>query len=238
MSDIYFIRHAQAGSRDNYDVLSDLGHEQAGLLGEHLQGRRVKLSAIFSGTMRRQRATAEIVREHLGSGENGVPEISAAEEWNEFSLGAIYKCLLPRLVEDSAEFARDYEDMQKALEREPHAVGGAVRKCDLAVISAWKERRFADYDGESWEDFKARITSCVNCLTAHDGDGAVAVFTSATPIAILTGIAMGLNDEAILDVGGVLYNSGITTMRLRNGRLRLFTLNATPHLPDLKRTFR
>ena len=34
MSLIYLIRHAQAGSRDNYDVLSELGHEQARLLGE------------------------------------------------------------------------------------------------------------------------------------------------------------------------------------------------------------
>ena len=238
MSEIYFIRHAQAGSRDNYDVLSELGHEQARLLGEHLDTRRVRLSAVYSGTMRRQRTTASIVCSHLGGTTDGSPELMADEGWNEFNLGAIYRCLLPRLMTDDAEFARDYEEMQETLAREPHAVGGAVGRCDLAVIKAWIDRRFTDYDGESWADFKTRIASQIDGLMHHNGDDAVAVFTSATPIAVLAGLAMGLTDEGILTVVGVLFNSGVTTARIKNGRLRLYTLNATPHLPDAKRTLR
>ena len=236
MSYIYFIRHAQAGSRDNYDLLSDLGRQQAERLGEYLSAQGVRFTAVYSGTMRRQKHTAEIVCEKLESAGAG-PTMTPDEEWNEFSLAAVYRCLLPRLVQDCEDFARDYEEMQGVLSREPHAVGGAIGRCDLAVIKAWMERRYLDYDGESWEAFKSRIVSRIERLSAHNGE-AVAVFTSATPIAILTGAAMGLTDERIISVGGVLYNSGITTMRLGSGGLRLFTLNSTPHLPDTLRTLR
>src|ERR1700752_1495132 len=42
---IYFIRHAQAGARDNYDILSDLGQKQARLLGKFLATEDVRFSA-------------------------------------------------------------------------------------------------------------------------------------------------------------------------------------------------
>ena len=49
MGYIYLIRHAQAGSRDNYDVLSELGREQARLLGEHLSQHGIELDAVYAG---------------------------------------------------------------------------------------------------------------------------------------------------------------------------------------------
>jgi broad specificity phosphatase PhoE len=235
LSYIYFIRHAQAGSRDNYDVLSDLGKQQAERLGEYLKAQGIQLTAAYSGTMRRQQHTAEIVCDKLTG--RTKPVVTVDREWNEFSLAAVYRSLVPRLLDEAVGFKRDYEEMQEVLAREPHAVGGAIGRCDLAVIRAWMERRYPDFEGESWEAFKARIVSRIERLLTHNGE-AVAVFTSATPIAILTGSAMGLTDDRIINVGGVLYNSGVTTMRLGTGGLRLFTLNATPHLPDSLRTFR
>jgi len=56
---IYLIRHGQAGSRDNYDVLSELGRDQAVLLGEHFASQRLSVSAVYSGTMVRQVRTAK-----------------------------------------------------------------------------------------------------------------------------------------------------------------------------------
>lgn len=237
MSDIIFIRHAQAGSRNNYDVLSDLGKNQATLLGEHLSAQQVRLAGAWSGTMRRQRETAEIVCDLLRRAGLDVPEITAEPRLNEFSLAAIYRAMADRMIGDSPEFARDFEEMQAKLEREPHTTGGAVGRCDRAVINAWIQNRY-DYDGESWSAFRSRVGSLVESLPVHNGREAVAIFTSATPIAVLTGIAMGLSNEKIVGVAGVLYNSGITAMRLSEGGLRLFTMNATPHLPDSLRTFR
>lgn len=237
MSYILFVRHAQAGSRDNYDILSDLGREQARLLGEHLSSQGVRLSGVWSGTMRRQHRTAEIACSALRRAGREAPEIVTDSRFNEFSLASIYQSLANRMMEDVPGFADEFEEMQQGLKRDPHTTGGAVGRCDLAVINAWIQNRY-DYDGESWEAFRSRIQSAFDPLLRYDRGEVVAIFTSATPIAILTGIAMGLSDEKVISVAGVLYNSGITTMRLSDGNLRLFALNATPHLPDSLRTFR
>ncbi|HXG92732.1 MAG TPA: histidine phosphatase family protein [Blastocatellia bacterium] len=238
MSYIYLIRHAQAGSRDNYDVLSGLGHEQARRLGQHFAEQGIELSTVYSGGMRRQRHTAEIVCEAMARGGLSVPDIVTDERWNEFSLISIYRAIARRLCDESEEFARDFAEMQEALRRDPHTVGGATSRCDIAVIRAWMEHRFPDYEGESWASFRARIESCAAELTNHNSEKAVAVFTSATPVAITAGASLGLSDEKLLKILGVLYNTGVTVMRARGDGLRLFTLNATPHLNDSLKTFR
>jgi len=98
--------------------------------------------------------------------------------------------------------------------------------------------RYDDYKGESWSAFRERIQACGARLTGNDSNSAIAVFTSATPVAILAATALGLSDEKLLGILGVIYNSGITIFRSRDDDLRLFTFNSTPHLGASQRTFR
>src|SRR5207253_1866644 len=133
------IRHAQAGSRDNYDVLSEIGRQQARLLGEHFLAQGVELGAVYSGGMRRQRETAEIVCEVLTQGGLSAPEVTTDERWQEFSLISVYRALAKRMMKDDADFGRDIEEMQQAIARDPHTTGGAVGRCDQAVIRCWME---------------------------------------------------------------------------------------------------
>lgn len=55
MSKIYLIRHGQAGTRDHYDLLSNLGRRQSRLLGEYFAAQGVKFAAAYSGELSRQR---------------------------------------------------------------------------------------------------------------------------------------------------------------------------------------
>lgn len=238
MSYIYLIRHAQAGTRDNYDVLSELGHDQARLLGEHFAKQGIKLSTIITGAMRRQQHTAEITCARMIDAGLPAPEIIVDERWNEFSLIAIYRSIEKRLIEESAEFARDYEEMLEALRRDPHTVGGATGRCDFQVVRAWMENRYPEYEGESWAAFRSKIEARAAELMNHNSERSIAVFTSATPIAITAGAALSLSDEKLLSVLGVIYNTSITTLRARGEELRLITLNATPHLDSSRRTLR
>jgi broad specificity phosphatase PhoE len=129
--------------------------------------------------------------------------------------------------------------MQRAIALDPHTTGGAVGRCDQAVIRAWIEHRYPDFEGESWASFRSRIQLCAADLSSnHREEKSIAIFTSATPIAITTGEALGLSEEKMLSILGVIYNTSVTVMRVRNGDLRLFTFNATPHLGDSQRTFR
>lgn len=239
MTYIYFIRHAQAGSRDNYDVLSELGQQQSRLLGEHLLAHSVELGSVYSGGMRRQRHTAEIACDVLTRAGVAAPDVVTDERWNEFSLISVYRAIATRMMKEDEGFARDIAEMRQAIARDPHTTGGAVGRCDQAVIRAWIENRYPDYEGESWNSFRTRVQTCATEFCSNQGsEKAIAVFTSATPIAIIAGVALGLTDEKLLSILGVIYNTSVSVMRVRNGNLRLFTFNATPHLSESQRTFR
>lgn len=237
MSFIYLVRHGQAGARDNYDVLSDLGREQARLLGLYLAGQNVQPDFIYAGSFNRQRLTAKIACEEL-SRSRSLPEITIDNRWDEFSLRSLYRSFAPRLAEESEEFARDIEEMNRQLIADPHATRGAAGRCDAAMVLAWMANRFPDYEGESWAGFQSRIHSLVPDLSNHGGDKTILVFTSATPITIMTGAALGLRNESLLRLMGVVYNTSVTVMRAQDDDIRLFTYNSTPHLNDLLRTFR
>jgi broad specificity phosphatase PhoE len=238
LSLIYLIRHAQAGSRDNYDVLSELGHEQARLLGEYFLSQETSFNAVYSGSMQRQRHTAELACSAYARGNILPPEIIVDSRWDEFSLASVYRSLARRLTDESEEFARDFEEMQEALRRDPHTTRGATGRCDSAVIRAWMDNRYPDFEGESWPLFRERIQKCFADLMASDNEQTVAVFTSATPIAIMIGAALELTDEKLLSILGVIYNTSVNIIGARAGDLRLFSFNSLPHLNNSHRTFR
>jgi broad specificity phosphatase PhoE len=238
LSQIFLIRHAQAGSRENYDVLSDLGEEQARLLGEYFKSQGISPCAVYSGSMRRQRLTAEIVCRASAGQDSPLPDIVIDERLNEFSLASVYRAIAKRLIEESEEFACDFKEMQEALMQDPHTTRGATGRCDQTVIRAWISNRFPDYGGETWAEFRGRIQSCFSLLEDNGYDRPVAVFTSATPVAILTALALGLEEERLLNILGVIFNASLTTLRVKDGAARLFTFNETPHLPLNLRTFR
>jgi broad specificity phosphatase PhoE len=61
MGEIILVRHGQANSAattdEDYDRLSDLGHEQSAWLGEWMRGHGVEFDHIWSGTLTRHRQT-------------------------------------------------------------------------------------------------------------------------------------------------------------------------------------
>jgi broad specificity phosphatase PhoE len=235
---VYLIRHGQAGSRDNYDVLSDAGRDQAKRLGRHLAASEPPFSAMFAGGMNRQQLTAEIACEAMAEAGAKPPPIVTDARWNEFSLASVYRGLAPLMVQEYPEFARDLEEMKEALRLDPHATRGAAGRCDAAVFRAWIENRYPDYDGESWISFSSRIIECASDVDRITEAGPVAVFTSATPITILTAAALGLPDQNLLRIAGALYNSSITVLRQSKDGNRLSTFNSVQHLPSDHRTFR
>ncbi len=230
---IYLVRHGQAGSRDNYDVLSDLGQKQARMLGEYFVAQNIKPDLVFSGSFNRQRLTAEIACRTSSHS----PEIIVDPRWDEFRLAALYRAFAASLAAESEEFACDFEEMQRAIIADPHTTRGATGRCDRAIVTAWMANRFP-YDGESWQEFQGRVHSLIPELSNHGGEQTIVVFTSATPISILTGAALGLRDEQLLRLMGVVYNSSITVTRAQEEGLRLFTYNSTPHLPEPLKTLR
>jgi broad specificity phosphatase PhoE len=231
MSSVYLIRHGQAGTRDNYDVLSDTGRTQARLLGEHFRAAGIRFHACYAGGMRRQQETAEAVLGHVP----GAPEMTIDPRWNEFSLEGLWKNLAPAILASDQQFARDYA----VLHAGNPAVDRVMTVCDVQLIRAWVANHHAVAAVESWADFRARVDSARADLLQHGPGENIAVFTSATPTAIWCGGALGADERRIFRIAGVLFNSSFSTLRLREDEVTLFSLNNTPHLPEGPlRTFR
>jgi len=242
LSRVYLVRHGQAGTRQSYDSLSDLGRRQARLLGEHFVHEGIRFSSACTGALSRQRQTADEVALAYSEQALPFPAISVEQGWNEFDLDHVYREIAPALCEEDAEFRREFAAMRAEIDeaRDQHEAEVHRRwtPCDMKIVQAWIKGH-QRYSGETWEAFKARIMECRTMLASRpEDDHNLIVFTSATPIGIWAALGMDIDDHRAMRLAGVLRNASYTVMRLRGGELRLHTFNAVPHLEAALRTYR
>ena len=242
MSRVYLVRHGQAGTREAYDSLSELGRRQARLLGEYFVSEKICFAAAYSGALERQRETAEEVRAVYREAGAPFPDIVREPGWDEFDLTDVYRALAPQLSAEDPEFGRQYEELAaeaRAAAEQPEAnVNRRWLPCDVKVVQAWIRGQHA-YDGETWQVFRERVIGCGLKLGPKERDEDIVVFTSATPIGIWTALAMEIHDERAMRLAGVLHNASCTVLRLHDGHLRLHSFNTIPHLGDSElRTYR
>ncbi len=231
MSALYLLRHGQAGTRDDYDKLSDLGHTQAGLLGQYLTKQNVQFSALFCGAMRRQKETAQHTLDAFAAAGLPLPEVVTDERWNEFDLNQVYGEIAPQLAATDHEFRAEYEQMMAAYSNPSATFHRESTMLDVKVFRAWVHGT-VPFGGESWPAFCGRVTSALNDLRKFAGVGHVGVFTSATPTAISVAYSMGVTDIRAARMAGLSYNSSISTLRIHPDDFTLFSFNSTPHLPE------
>ena len=226
------VRHGQAGTRENYDSLSELGRTQARLLGEHLRG--TQFSAAYSGSLARQQATAA---ETL-PGEKIIVDAG----WDEFDLSQVYRELSPHLSRDDEQFRIEFAEMQRDIAASKGSHDAPVHRkwndCDKKCVRAWVEGKY-EYSGETWKAFIERIHGAMTRVIDAAHGGNVAVFTSATPIGIAAARTLEIGDGRAMWLAAVMFNTSVTTLRVHGDEVRLFTLNGTGHLSDAGlRTFR
>jgi broad specificity phosphatase PhoE len=238
LSSLYLIRHGQAGLRHDYDTLSDLGRTQARLLGEYMARQNVRFRAVYSGALKRQQETAREALSVLTRAGVRTPEIEIDPRWSEFDLDAVFRAIAPRLAADDPEFRAEHETLMRMLADDQSPVHRSWTMADTLVVRAWVEGRY-DVPGESWAAFRERVTGSRETLNRFASGESVAVFSSATPVALWVGMALGLNGRHVMRLAGVTYNAALTTLRMREDDLALYSFNGTPHLgePHL-RTFR
>ena len=239
MSSLFLVRHGQAGTRDSYDSLSDLGRSQSRLLGEYLVAQGLKFAAVYSGSLERQRQTAAEV--FLAYEKAGIPFPAArvVRGLDEFDLTRVYREIGPQLSAIDAEFRNQYDEMRRQIKQNAGVQDAAVHRrwwpCDSLIVEAWISGKFR-YEGESWQGFHERVSNCWVKLCGASTEDDVLAFTSATPTGVLTAVALGAPVERVRSLAGVLYNSSYTLLRRRADRLHLFQFNAVPHLttPELR----
>ena len=208
-AELWLVRHGQAAfASDDYDRLTDLGWQQARWLGEHLATMETGFDRVASGTLRRQRETAQAIAEHTGN----TPEIVPGLE--EYSAKA--------LLENAG-----FKDRDPSLSRREHFQ--RLR----GLLLDWSEGRAEG--AETWDAFRARVMGAIGELTAK-GEGRVLAAASGGSIAMGLTTILNLPADQMIEFNLQIRNTGITRLVFAGKRIYFNMFNAIPHLehPDRK----
>jgi len=222
---VTLIRHGQAGSRIVYDDLSDTGCEQARMLGKWFAGRGTRFDSIVAGGLNRQTRTAREMVNAIRNEGIECPEPVVDPRWNEFDLDEVYAGIGPLLAREDQQFRCELEQLVREMADPESAAHRAWRNCDVVVVRAWIEGRF-EFVGESFDSFRARVREAFLELPAR---GNMAVVTSATPIGVCVGTALGLAPERVMQLAAG-FSSSFSEINFRRGNPLLVSFNNVPHL--------
>jgi len=224
MSTLYLIRHGQAsfGSSD-YDDLSLLGRRQARRLGNHLLTAGVRFDACWSGTLRRQRQTADEIGSCCRQAGVELPPPAQIERLNEYDYEAVLRALVPLIEAEDSSFVQAVQAMFDDRRAFQKVFGRVMRRWASGV-----DRR----EGlPSWVAFCQGVSDGMAAIMAGCPRGSrLAVFTSGGPIAAFVGAVLGLDPVRTITLSWQLVNASVTRFRFSHERVSLATFNEQGHL--------
>ncbi|WP_343730228.1 histidine phosphatase family protein [Duganella sp.] len=222
MGQILLVRHGQASfGAANYDQLSELGYEQARLLGQWYANSHQSFHKVVTGGMARHRQTADTCLAELPK-----PLLTETEWITDPDLAEFdhHEVLLRHCPEyaDAAAFKAllaNHVDPPRALE---HLFRAAMQRW----MSGWHDN---DYT-ETWPDFRRRCVRALERLDTDSSKQTAIVFTSGGVIATLMQHLLGLQDYQVMELNWTLANCAVTKLLHRPGQFTLSYLNNYAHL--------
>lgn len=203
MAELLVIRHGQASfGQDDYDVLSDLGHEQSRAVGALLGEMDWVPDRLVTGTLKRQKDTLSSM------GFDQAPEEHAG--FNEYDFGDLLQ----------ARFKGHVPDLVKG-DRKTHF--RALRE----TVFEWQDAAF-DGASETFSEFEARTEAARAFATDTDAKR-VLVISSGGVIGQLTRQALGANYRHMMELNLQIKNTAMTRFMFKGDRCSLHEFNATPH---------
>ena len=203
MGAVYLVRHGQAsfGAAD-YDVLSPVGERQAVAVGHELRRRGLDPGSVWSGSLTRQRVTAQLA----------LPGAAVREDprWNEYDhLG-----LIEHLAEEQAEPPAPRE-FQAVLDR---------------VLHDWIVEGVDAGRAGTFTAFADTAVAALDELVGSLGKGETAlVFTSGGVISAICARLLDLPPRGFLAVNRVVANGSISTLVHGRSGTSLVSFNECGH---------
>jgi broad specificity phosphatase PhoE len=222
MGQIFLVRHGQASfGKANYDQLSELGFEQARLLGQWYANTRQPFSKVINGGMLRHRQTADACMEVLPKKLLIETEWLTDEDFAEFDHQEVLLRHCPEFADAVAFKAllASHVDPPRALEQ-------LFRAAMQRWMSGWHDGDYA----ETWPDFRRRCVRALERLDTDSSKQTTIVFTSGGVIAALMQHLLGLQDFQVMELNWTLANCAVTKLLHRPGQFTLSYLNNYAHL--------
>ena len=208
MTEIVLVRHGQANNtatdEAGYDRLSPLGLQQADWLGAHMRATNPHFDRVITGTLARQRGTAEAMGYAVADVDPRLDELSYFALTH--AVEAQHGIPAPQ---DATQFARYLPQ----------------------VIDHWAR---GNLDGlpESYDSFSTRVAGLIDELSGTGGR--VLVVTSGGVIGMVMRHALELDIGGMSKLMLQVMNSSLHRVHHVHDMLMLGAFNATPHLdtPD------
>lgn len=210
MGQVLLVRHGQASwGAEDYDVLSERGHEQAQATGRFLAD--LQPTAIVHGTLRRQRETAE---ELLAAAGWQAP-VLVDERWNEMD----HVELMARVPSGIAG-EPDRQQFQRWFE---------------AATDQWLGGEHdAEYD-EPFPSFAARVRAALADLP---NSSPVVIVSSGGPISVVTAELIDGGRSAYRRLASVVINASVSKLISGRRGLTMVSFNEHAHLAGELLTYR
>ncbi|MFQ3334505.1 MAG: broad specificity phosphatase PhoE [Woeseiaceae bacterium] len=238
MSHLFLIRHGQASFlSDNYDQLSDMGREQAKILGKQLVTSATNFDVVYSGDLVRQIDTAEIVANVYLENEISFPEIQRDPGLNEYPAEEIMTTLGKYLIESNKHAAELFEQCNNAkLESERHRY---FQKLFELILEAWVQNTEEVELSITWDDWSNRVRNTFQEIMMRAGKSElIGVFTSGGPIGVSLQTALDAPQMKAAELNWRIYNSSMTKYTFSGSRFSLDHFNDVSHLPKELLTYR
>ncbi|MEM9990496.1 MAG: histidine phosphatase family protein [Bacteroidota bacterium] len=231
MGKLIIIRHAQASfGKANYDQLSNLGREQAKVLGQYIAECPLQLNKVYRGDLQRHQETEAIIKQ--ASGGNWSVEI--LPELNEHQGPKVVGWVVDRVLQ--GEQATELKGMQALLK--PLA-GQHPNQQYLAAFEygtlQWAKGTYntTPIGTEDWQTFHQRVRNAyAHILAASQTDETIGIVTSCGPIGVAVGEALKLNVAQIMQLTWVLQNTAISEFSFSEHTLTLHSFNSVAHLKE------
>jgi len=238
MSQIYFIRHAQASYLEaNYDQLSAHGQGQSEALGRFFVENQVHFDKIFVGPLVRQQQTQQIV----------------ADVYQKHQLLCHAPTILPELAEHAGPDALRYlqptlaaRDPQVKRWNDEIVENPALKKRNSLLLfeyfmQQWATGQITDADTlhEPWGAFRQRVKKAIEIILTNTSKGqTVGVFTSGGVVAAAVAEATHTENQAkVAALNYSVRNASFTQFKVTQNNFNLLAFNEVPHLSKEMITF-
>ena len=212
MGNLYLIRHAQASfGAENYDKLSELGHEQSIARGEALSEQGVTPDVWVMGDMHRHRETVEGIAQGMGTS-NPAPLIHRG--LNEFDFTGLLNA---------------YYRNQPAPENMHNDRKTHFRLLRQTVL-AW-QRNGIENPPETWEAFVNRIEAARQFIVAQDGQNVLAL-SSGGAIGQMVAATLQTKAEQQIKLQLQIKNCSVSRFIFKSSVFYLHGFNETPHIKN------
>ena len=241
MARLIYIRHAQASyGKPDYDQLSDLGYEQARILGNHLVQKNIALNHIYVGPLKRQRQTMETVLEIFDKYGFDTPEPVVLQELEEHKGPTILKMLMEEIKkEDELIHKWDEERLKNPDLNVKNGLKIFDRAMELWAIGHLDHHQPAQF--LNWKDFRKQVNSGYEKVLdnhRHDRGVTVGLFTSGGTISATMGRVLGIARERdVIRLNAIVQNTSMSEILFTSEKETLKSFNEVPHLSDEMKTF-